>query len=114
MVVIKEPQDQDPVMASVMSSVISRTEPLLNLCNVIKRKMDGYKLSNKAEMIDFFCASICIKSPIEQQGERLVEWLLFCPDIFQVCKLSVFFINLQSFLIYSLSFLQSSVCVCVF
>ncbi|KAK1800853.1 hypothetical protein P4O66_006037, partial [Electrophorus voltai] len=42
------PPDQDPIMASQNS----RPEPHRN---VIKRKMDGHKPSNKAKLLEFLC-----------------------------------------------------------
>ena len=48
--------------------------PIKNLWNVIKRKMDGYKPSNKAELI--FCARSGIKSP----NGNVKDWWRACQD----------------------------------
>ncbi|KAK1801152.1 hypothetical protein P4O66_022856 [Electrophorus voltai] len=49
---------------------------LWNLWNVIKRKMDGHKPSNKAELLEFLCQEWC--KVIQQQCERLVEIMPRC------------------------------------
>ncbi|KAK1789420.1 hypothetical protein P4O66_015349 [Electrophorus voltai] len=45
--------------------------PIENLWNVIKRKMDGHKPSNKAELMEFLCQEW--RKVTQQQCERLVE-----------------------------------------
>ncbi|KAK1791249.1 hypothetical protein P4O66_013265 [Electrophorus voltai] len=50
--------------------------PTENLWNVIQRKMDGHKPSNKAELLEFLCQEWC--KVTQQQCERLVEIMPRC------------------------------------
>ncbi|XP_053567763.1 protein LEKR1 [Bombina bombina] len=66
------PPDQDPVMASP----ISRPEPIESLWNMMKRKMNGHKPTNKAELLESALqnfAALYKQRVTQQQYERLVQ-----------------------------------------
>ncbi len=61
------PQDQNPVMVSQSPDL----NPIENLWNAIKRKMDGHKPSNKTRLLEFLLQEW--DNVPQQQCERLVE-----------------------------------------